>query len=198
MPARTFCLPWETLSFQYSHASFVCSIICSPGHEFSGYKTQDWEEWKKSCEPLDCVHCFKAWEYFSARQSRNRQLSFLRCASESNCFLLDPGGVPMQRQYCWPSGRPSHQSNLIGWWNEPASVWICDSYTLVVLVPLLYLKGRCSVGMHLLHIVCLDRGFWLGKLQLVFCVRLSCPISGWEWCTYVLTYVIVWHDPCYM
>lgn len=198
MPARTFCLPWETLSFQYSHASFVCSIICSPGHEFLGYKTQDWEEWKKSCEPLDCVHCFKAWEYFSARQSRNRQLSFLRCASESNCFLLDLGGGTHATAILlakWATKSSKQFDRMMEW---AASVWICDSYTLVVLVSLLYSKGRCSVGMHLLHIVCLDRGFWLGKLQLVFCVRLSCPISGWEWCTYVLTYVIVWHDPCYM
>lgn len=28
-------VPWETLSFQRSHASFSCLTICSPGHEFA-------------------------------------------------------------------------------------------------------------------------------------------------------------------
>lgn len=203
MPARTFCLPWETLSFQYSHASFVCSIICSPGHEFLGCKTQDWEEWKKSCEPLDCVHCFKAWEYFSARQSRNRQLSFLRCASESNCFLLDLTGAPMLRQYCWPSGRPSHQSNLIGWWNEPASVWICDSSTLSVLVCFAAVLKRKmlswdALASHHLPWQGVLRNCYLAGKASTRVLRATLMPNIRMGVVHVLTYDIVWHDPCYM
>lgn len=130
MPARTFCLPWETLSFRYSHASFVCSIICSPGHEFLGYKTQDWEEWKKSCEPLDCVHCSKAWEYFSARQSRNRQLSFLRCASESNCFLLDLGGGTHATAILlakWATKSSKQFDRMMEWASKRLNMWLLYS-----------------------------------------------------------------------